>query len=618
MAANTRRRAAAASAQNQNAATAMASGAATAIAGGPTQNGAATAIAGGQNATAMAGGTATALAVGGNVLPSGQANVLPSGQANVLPSGQANVLPSGQANVLPSGQAGGAAAAASLPPPKTPEQLALDDLDMCLFECGVAHNAGRARLIKSQGLTGLRDLASLSSKDVKSLIETFNDTCKGNTAQQTIGFMPVMKICALAYAVNKSQRMGETFDVDAWDDNAIDSTRREMEYVKSDDKAHEPHSVKNADDKTIDTEYEEWRSSGMTSFGQMSSVLGNGLMLDYVGRVDVPNQVFFNDYDKMKYAAALYGPAYERDKRRVWSMVKRATEHTKAYAYIQKYDRTQDGRAALMELDRIFLGPDFIQKRITRSFLIVDLGHRTSVLYHGETSGLPWLNYSGMLVKQYNYIEVHRGKVDENSQVLRLVNGITGEAKSRLSYAINITKDNHAADMSGAITYMSGKVNDAYGEIIVKQGSHGGGRKISEASGRGPGGGRGRGGGRFGGRFHGGRGRGGHNDARYDGRTEVKQIDGVNCSDAVINGYFKWLGGPLKAYVLKRREFLKENGGNANSKRQIQELTSRLKDMEEQMKRARQGDNEDADNGETKSEKGGKAGATFGKNARQK
>ena len=493
---------------------------------------------------------------------------------------------------------------------------------MCLFECGVAHNAGRARLITSQGLTGLRDLASLSNKDVKSLIETFNDTCKGNTAQQTIGFMPVMKICALAYAVGKSQRMGETFDVNAWDDNAIESTRREMEYVKSDDKAHEPHSVKKADDKTIDNEYEEWRSSGMTSFGQMSSVLGNGLMLDYVGRVDVPNQVFFNDYDKTKYAAALYGPAYERDKRRVWSMVKSATEHTKAYAYIQKYDRTQDGRAALMELDRIFLGPDFIQKRITRSFLIVDLGHQTSVMYHGETSGLPWLNYSGMLVKQYNYIEVHRGKVDENSQVLRLVNGITGEAKSRLSYAINITKDNHASDMSGAITYMSGKINDAYGEAIVKQGSHGGGRKISEASGRGPGGGRGRGGGRFGGRFHGGngRGRGGHNDARYDGRTEVKQIDGVNCSDTVVKGHFQpaTFRGSLKTYVIKRRQFLKENGGNANSKRQIQELTSRLKDMEEQMKRARQGDYEDADNGETKSEKGGKAGATFGKNARQK
>jgi hypothetical protein len=169
---------------------------------------------------------------------------------------------------------------------------------------------------------------------------------------------------------------------------------------------------------------------------------------------------------------------------------------------------------------------------------------------------------------------------------------------------------------------MSGKINDAYGEAIVKQGSHGGGRKISEASGRGPGGGRGRGGGRFGGRFHGGngRGRGGHNDARYDGRTEVKQIDGVNCSDTVVKGHFQpaTFRGSLKTYVIKRRQFLKENGGNANSKRQIQELTSRLKDMEEQMKRARQGDYEDADNGETKSEKGGKAGATFGKNARQK
>ncbi len=106
---------------------------------------------------------------------------------------------------------------AALPAPLTPQEQALKDLDLSLLACGVTDNRGRERLIKSQGSKNLEDIASLSKKDVRNLIEAFNDTRRCTTVDQKIGFVQIKKICALSYIVDKCNRINEMFEVSNWD-----------------------------------------------------------------------------------------------------------------------------------------------------------------------------------------------------------------------------------------------------------------------------------------------------------------------------------------------------------------------------------------------------------------
>ena len=114
--------------------------------------------------------------------------------------------------------AAAAAMVAALPAPLMPQEQALKDLDLSLLACGVTDNRGRERLIKSQGSKNLEDIASLSEKDVRNLIEAFNDTRRCTTVDQKIGFVQIKKICALSYVVDKCNRINEMFEVSNWDD----------------------------------------------------------------------------------------------------------------------------------------------------------------------------------------------------------------------------------------------------------------------------------------------------------------------------------------------------------------------------------------------------------------
>ena len=315
-----------------------------------------------------------------------------------------------------------------------------------------------------------------------------------------------------------------------------------------------------------------------------------------------------SDFDKLHYAADLYGSAFEFDNRKAWALLKQAVVTTKLWNYIRHFDKRSDARAGFLELDRVFLGSDFITKRLQLCYLVLEIGHTSSLTYAGETVGFSFLAYSGQLVKTYSYIAQHRNAIDERQQTLRLIAGITGDAKNRLTYAIERVKESYNDDMKAAISFLSSKVNDAYGEFNAKRNSgRNGQRKIQQA-------GRGGRGGRNGGRGHGrGHGRGrGNDDARYNGQTEVKSINGVDTSDAVIHQNFppKVFHGNLRTYAFNRRDHLK----GAGDKRKIQELNTKIQSLEDSVKKLKSTEDVKV---EPNSEKGGQAGATFGKGARR-
>ena len=174
-------------------------------------------------------------------------NLGPMGALGALP-----VLPTpGGTGSAPAGGVGGgvhcnptstatSSGAGTLPAQVSAVDIRLEELKAGLTTCGLTDDAARDRFISSQGLLTLDCLASLTQKDVKGLVETFNTTCVGALKDQAIGYMPIKRIGALAYAVDKCNRRNERFDITTWNATAIQEVRSEMSDLVEGDLASEP------------------------------------------------------------------------------------------------------------------------------------------------------------------------------------------------------------------------------------------------------------------------------------------------------------------------------------------------------------------------------------------
>eukprot|EP00986_Skeletonema_menzelii_P003495 scaffold1062_cov74-Skeletonema_menzelii.AAC.4 len=172
---------------------------------------------------------------------------------NSGPSGGPGALPAlptpGGTGSAPEGGVGGgvhgnpsstatSSGAGTLPAQMSAVDIRLEELKAGLSTCGLTNDAARDRFISSQGLLTLDCLASLTQKDVKGLVETFNTTCVGTLKDQAIGYMPIKRIGALAYAVDKCNRRNERFDITTWNATAIQEVvRSEMSDLVEGDRA---------------------------------------------------------------------------------------------------------------------------------------------------------------------------------------------------------------------------------------------------------------------------------------------------------------------------------------------------------------------------------------------
>lgn len=192
------------------------------------------------------GSAAGAQLTGNNLGPMGGPG--PAGGPGALP-----VLPTtpGGTGSAPAGGVGGgvhcnpsstatSSGAGTLPAQVSAVDIRLEELKTGLTTCGLTDDAARDRFISSQGLLTLDCLASLTQKDVKGLVETFNTTCVGALKDQAIGYMPIKRIGALAYAVDKCNRRNERFDITTWNATAIQEVRSEMSDLVEGDLASEP------------------------------------------------------------------------------------------------------------------------------------------------------------------------------------------------------------------------------------------------------------------------------------------------------------------------------------------------------------------------------------------
>ena len=484
-----------------------------------------------------------------------------------------------------------------------------DDLIDALVLCDNPRGTAE-QFIATQGLSELKHLKDLSPDDLEDTISRHNKAMTGaNEHHRIVASRRIKKMEALIHKVKVWYLTGTAFTKSDWSsDWDVEQAILELDQYRLKEKQREdPKDLKEVvkEEDLIGPNALDSIHAMETNIGQRPSAYGSGADILYqtrpLGLVPITNPT---TAQRFYQGLALSGTAASSiDKEKIYTILEDWSQGTKLHDHVKPFRKSRDGRQAFLALKAMYLGPSSIESTLILSRKQISEGSE-GVTYSGElagASGMPWPNYVGTLNKAYMFIEEHGGdSYSQNTRVLRLIKGITGDAAQQdiLVIACETVKNdgNLKNNFQEAASFMQTKISAVYAEALANKtrnnqsiketttsntqnqyqgGGFGGGR--GQYGGRGFGG-RGRGGGRFGGRYGG----------RHGGRGSKARstINDVDVRDEVIFQSYdpSVFHGEVRAYVLPRRQYLisigsphaqnrsGHNGGGNQYEARIQEM----------------------------------------------
>ena len=123
--------------------------------------------------------------------------------------------------------------------------------------------------------------------------------------------------------------------------------------------------------------------------------------LNYIIRSDDPTVVaagLANPETALIFQASLQGPPFCKDNKRVYAIMKQLLVDTVAWAWIQRYDRNENGREAMTALSNHYDGPGQVTKRLGQARSDIKSLH-----YKGIESSFPFETYITRLQDNFDF-----------------------------------------------------------------------------------------------------------------------------------------------------------------------------------------------------------------------
>ena len=483
-------------------------------------------------------------------------------------------------------------------------------------DTGPVNGRQTTELIVSQGFTSIDDFNGLTQSDIGRLVKAFNSNA---ATTGSVGFMAQKKLEALAFWVTNQKMRNIPLAVANWDADALEKARTESDIAV--ERKANPQTPKRPGKIATGLDWYTWIEQFTNYLAAIRGV--NDVPLTYVIRKDKPAgwdpvTDAASAEETLIYQVALTGAAFEADNRTVFTKIMEVTVGETAYEWIRRFEETKDGRGAMAALRLHCEGRDFTELRITEADRIL-----REATYTNERH-FSFENYATLLQKAFTTYEQSYQVYPDRAKVKRLIEKINVPNNFMISHAKEYVSDNLAEDWIQAVNYLKTKVAQAF-PGANRSGNRNDHRFVSEAdSGRGKG--RGRGGrfGRGGGRFGRGRGRGGRDNrgrGSFDDDSAIpKTINGINTANIFRNySEEEWaaLGSEWQRKIRERRDAAKARENErygAPRERSAYAAHQWRRDQNGKPKKT-VADNHTSDGEEAKNEKGGTAGANFGRNA---
>ena len=385
-----------------------------------------------------------------------------------------------------------------------------DGVRMALVVCGATQEQVDA--IVQEGFTEMADLAIMDDKEIADMMTNIT-RLQANRGGVRIGAVVTKKVKALVYWCKEQKRQGKDLDANQFDQGALEDTltRMAVEDVEDDSKPELPTK--------FDTH--KWVSWVKKVENYLWQVKGrNNTPLFYVirkARTDA-SPPFASEEEERIYQTALTGPAYSRDRGKVFEILTQLLSGTPAWTWISSHETSKNGRAAFEALRQHYDGPGQIEKRLAYAYNIITTTHYRSERQYSFENYITKLSEAFEILKDNDVAKSEREKVDcllngmqsENQIIVTAKTTVRMNMAMRTSFQIAV---DHLSELIGATFHNASNRGQRPARNVSRMGTGRGGR-----------GGRGR----FGGRG----GRGGRGD---QGRGGGKSHNGVDITDLTRN-----------------------------------------------------------------------------------
>jgi len=430
--------------------------------------------------------------------------------------------------------------------------LSEDGVRSCLMECGLTEDPQQDGWI-AEGMSNMEGILSIRPEEVFKIGEKLQKL-PANRGGSRQGTGSLRKVQALVRWCMERKAKGENLDSRQFTEAAM-LRMLERIRIEEDEKDTGLEAVENKVEFKP-TKWKQWKLGFQTALGQLKGV--NKETLTYVIRPRGPPLNMMQQPEEIQrmYMIGHRGPAYHSDNKVVWNRLKMELLETEGWAWIQKYDRLQDGRTAWLKLCDHYDGPGEVEKRIAEANKTL-----ASTTYKSEKYGIKFETYTTKIMDAITTLQ-ENGVVKQGfEQVAYLLNGIDSTAPPYIHTATAVIQMDPEAknDFTTAANRLAEYISK-HSNIPPTHGQRGG-RRIGAIGGRGrgrngPGRGRGRGYGR-------GRGRGVNTGPINDTRTNVGGVDVSNPTRSFTSDEYGVLIREGYVGTLKRRR-QEAHGGAGN------------------------------------------------------
>ena len=242
------------------------------------------------------------------------------------------------------------------------DRAEIEKMNEALTVCGFTNGNQRGTII-DEGFTSLSDFSVLNDDEVKEMAKRIT-SMRTNQGGFVFGTMRIKKIQSLVHWVKDTKLRGLALDPN---DFNVDIMNKHMDLLRIGDSTTDDSEVK----PPSNFEAKKWVQWKLLFSNYMMSLKGcEDVPLNYVIRSDDLEHIeegLSNPETALIYQASLRGPSFRKDNKRVYSIMKQLLVETVAWVWIQRYDKTENGREAMEALSAHYDGPGQVTKRLSEA-----------------------------------------------------------------------------------------------------------------------------------------------------------------------------------------------------------------------------------------------------------
>ena len=334
-----------------------------------------------------------------------------------------------------------------------------------LLICGATNDQRDA--ILGEGFQGMDDLAIMDEKDVADMMSNVTKLAV-NRGGSRIGAVLTKKVKALVYWCKDQLRQGLDLDAHRFTAAELAATIDRMGVEAGEDESKPELPTKFDTHKWVSwvkkVENYLWQTKGR-----------NNTPLYYVIRkprteVAAP---FASAEEERMYQTAHAGPAYMRDRQKVFEILTQLLSGTPAWTWISSHETTKNGKAAFEALRKHYDGPGQVEKRLAHAYNILNNTHYRSERQYNFESYVTKLSEAFEILKDNDVPKAEREKVDcllngmqsENQIIITAKTNVRMNLAMRTSFQVAV---DHLSELIGA-TFANASNNGRRPARVVSQ-----------------------------------------------------------------------------------------------------------------------------------------------------